>query len=320
MAHDVFISHSSHDKATADAACAVLEANGIRCWIAPRDILPGSKWGEAIIDAINASRAMVLVFSSKSNYSAQIYREVERAVNKGVMVIPLRIEDVMPSKSLEYFISDQHWLDALTPPLEKHLKRLADTLKVFLSKTAEDRGSGESIKEIVQDKRDNDEVDSPEKDRTAAKPKQEKPLIGIIVSIIAGAILLIFNIKFIVSTIIYGFEQDGLTAISLFPFVKIWTYVGHVIGIVTNVTILAGAILSNATYRVGNKIIKLVCWFQIGYASIASVAALIMVTMSPNWGKLPDKVKATFFLGMGWALIVIVVIYGLILLLFRKYK
>ncbi len=40
MAHDVFISHSAKDKATADAVCAVLEAEGIRCWIAPRDVLP----------------------------------------------------------------------------------------------------------------------------------------------------------------------------------------------------------------------------------------------------------------------------------------
>ena len=50
MAHDVFISYSTKDKPTADAACAALEAKGIRCWIAPRDILPGSDWGEAIID------------------------------------------------------------------------------------------------------------------------------------------------------------------------------------------------------------------------------------------------------------------------------
>ena len=44
MAHDVFISHSSKDKQTADAICHYLEQNGIRCWIAPRDILPGEDW------------------------------------------------------------------------------------------------------------------------------------------------------------------------------------------------------------------------------------------------------------------------------------
>jgi hypothetical protein len=41
MEFDVFISYSHQDKPTADAACATLEAEGIRCWIAPRDVAPG---------------------------------------------------------------------------------------------------------------------------------------------------------------------------------------------------------------------------------------------------------------------------------------
>jgi hypothetical protein len=115
MAHDVFISYSAKDKATADAVCATLDGRGIRCWIAPRDILPGIDWGEAIIEAINASRVMILVFSSNANESNQIKREVERAVSKGLPIIPLRIENVAPVRSLEYFIGPVHWLDALTP-------------------------------------------------------------------------------------------------------------------------------------------------------------------------------------------------------------
>jgi tetratricopeptide (TPR) repeat protein len=133
MAHDVFISYSNKDKLTADAVCAALEANGIRCWIAPRDILPGSDWGEAIIDAIHACRAMLLIFSSNSNASPQIKREVERSVDAGIPVVPFRIEDVMPSKTLEYFISTQHWLDALTPPMEQHLHYLVNTMRAILA-------------------------------------------------------------------------------------------------------------------------------------------------------------------------------------------
>jgi hypothetical protein len=132
MAHDVFISYSSKDKPTADAACAVLESKGIRCWIAPRDITPGADWGEAIIDGINGARVFVLVFSSNANSSQQIKREVERAVNHGLPIIPLRIEDVQPGKSLEYFLSMPHWLNALTPPLEKHLNYLAEVVRHIL--------------------------------------------------------------------------------------------------------------------------------------------------------------------------------------------
>jgi biotin transporter BioY len=135
MPHDVFVSYSSDDKPTADAVCATLENNGIRCWIAPRDIVPGMDWGGAIVDAINASRVMVLVYSAKANNSPQIKREVERAVNRGLSVIPFRIEDVPMSTTLEYFMSMPHWLDALTPPLQNHLDRLAETTRLILERS-----------------------------------------------------------------------------------------------------------------------------------------------------------------------------------------
>jgi hypothetical protein len=132
MPHDAFISYSSLDKAAANAACAALEAAGIRCWIAPRDILPGKEWGEAIIEAINGSHVLVLIFSANANASPQIRREVERAVHKGIPIVPLRIEDIVPTHALEYFIGTVHWLDALTPPLENHLRRLTESVKALL--------------------------------------------------------------------------------------------------------------------------------------------------------------------------------------------
>jgi len=134
MAQHVFLSYSSHDKATAETVCAALEAGGIPVWMAPRNILPGTDYGASIIEALEEAQAIVLVFSSHSNASPHIKREVERAVNKGIAIIPLRIEDVMPSKSLEYFISTQHWLDAFTPPLERHLKHLVETMRVLLGR------------------------------------------------------------------------------------------------------------------------------------------------------------------------------------------
>jgi hypothetical protein len=132
MAHDVFISYSHKDKPTADGTCATLEARGIRCWIAPRDVRPGGDWSESIVTAINGARMMVLVFSAHANESVQIKREVERAVAKGIPIIPLRIEDVLPTKSLEYFLSTPHWLDAFPPPLERHLLYLADVVRQIL--------------------------------------------------------------------------------------------------------------------------------------------------------------------------------------------
>ncbi len=126
--HDVFISHSTKDKSVADAACAVLEARGFRCWIAPRDIRPGMEWAEAVVEGIGGAKVMALIFSQNANQSTQVRLEVERAVHKGVVIIPVRIEDVLPQKALELFISSSHWLDAFTPTLERHLETLVATV------------------------------------------------------------------------------------------------------------------------------------------------------------------------------------------------
>ncbi len=133
MAHDVFISYSSKDKIKADAVCAKLESEKIRCWIAPRDVPPGESWAASIVDAINNSRVFVLVFSDGSNKSKQVVREVGEAVDRGIPIVPLRIEDVEPSKEMSYYIKSIHWLDAMTPPLEKHLQKLSNSVQALLS-------------------------------------------------------------------------------------------------------------------------------------------------------------------------------------------
>lgn len=132
MPHDVFISHSTKDKIAADAVVAHLERDGLRCWCAPRDILPGSSWATSIVRGITDCKVMVVVFSANANKSDHIRREVERAVGHGIPVVPVRIEDVMPQGDLEYFLSSSHWMDAITPPVEKHFDELATRLRSLL--------------------------------------------------------------------------------------------------------------------------------------------------------------------------------------------
>jgi hypothetical protein len=113
MPHDIFISYSSHDKSVADAVCAATEAQRIRCWIAPRDVLAGTEYGAAIVKASEDCRSMVLVFSAHANEVPHIRRELECAVSKGKIIVPFRIEDVLPSGAMEYCLGNTHWLDAL---------------------------------------------------------------------------------------------------------------------------------------------------------------------------------------------------------------
>lgn len=132
MAHDVFISYSSRDQPYAKAICSNLESRGIHCWMAPRDIPPGMDWGAALLQAISIARVMLLVFSSRSNSSPQIVREVEIAVGQGLAIIPVRIENITPTGGLGYFLGTPQWLDAITPPFQSHLERIADSTRFWL--------------------------------------------------------------------------------------------------------------------------------------------------------------------------------------------
>ena len=132
MAHDVFISYSSRDKPIADGICANLEAAGVRCWIAPRDIAPGEDWPTAISLAISQSRSMVLVFSANSNNSAEVSRELILAANNKLIIIPFKIEDVAPVPGMQYYLARTHWLDAMNPPTSEQIHTLIETVKKLL--------------------------------------------------------------------------------------------------------------------------------------------------------------------------------------------
>ena len=133
---DVFISYAGADKAGAEAVCAALEAEHVTCWMAPRDVLPGQSYAQALADAIHHARVFVLIFSSATNESQQIERELDMAVGSGVTILPLRVQDVRPRASIEYYLAGQHWLDAITPPFESHLDRLTQSITMLLEQTS----------------------------------------------------------------------------------------------------------------------------------------------------------------------------------------
>lgn len=132
--YQVFLSHAAEDHAVARAICDALEAEGIRCWIAPRDIMPGKDWAEVIADAVDQCRGLVLIYSPHSNASVHVRREVERAVGSGAFIIPLRIADVPMSKALGYFLHSCQWMDAHQGPIDKHLAALVASVRTLLQK------------------------------------------------------------------------------------------------------------------------------------------------------------------------------------------
>jgi hypothetical protein len=130
---DVFISYSSQDEATANAVQKALENASLGCWIAPRDIIPGQKYAEAILDAIDQCRVFLLVLSAASNVSPQVEMEVNRAASQNKYILSFRLDQGALSKSLEYYLGNRHWLEASNPPGEQHFQALISAVRQLLA-------------------------------------------------------------------------------------------------------------------------------------------------------------------------------------------
>src|SRR5262249_29533810 len=128
MTYDLFISHSSEDAETALALVADFENRNITCWVAPRDIPMGSSYHEEIVQAIENSRAVLLLFSSNANRSAHVLREVELAEQGRKPILPLRIDVSDPVGGLKYMLATKQWVE------RKALgNRLVETIEQLLA-------------------------------------------------------------------------------------------------------------------------------------------------------------------------------------------
>src|SRR5258706_14908274 len=88
--HDVFVSYASRDVAIANAIVETLEKNGLRCWIAPRDVTPGLQYADEIVGAINDAKLVVLGLSEHAVTSPHVGKEIERASSNRRRIIGLR--------------------------------------------------------------------------------------------------------------------------------------------------------------------------------------------------------------------------------------
>lgn len=92
--HDIFISYSHADRATIDALAADLGASNIKAWW-DYEILGGQHFRRTILDALNAARAVIVVWSQASANSRYVLDEAERAFHAGKLV-PTHVDDFDP--------------------------------------------------------------------------------------------------------------------------------------------------------------------------------------------------------------------------------
>jgi TolB-like protein/Flp pilus assembly protein TadD len=132
-ASDVFISYASKDAATANAVVAVLESQGFTCWIAPRNVIPGSQYADGIVRAINGAKLVVVVLSESAIASPHVGKEIERASSKQRPIIALKTDATPLTPALEYFLSESQWVEVGAESTEAALAKLSDAVRRHLS-------------------------------------------------------------------------------------------------------------------------------------------------------------------------------------------
>ena len=146
MKFDVFISHSSKDLELSEKICDYLQSQGINCWIDSRNVT--GLYARSIMEGIEQSEMMVLVYSGRANSSAHVENEIDNAFCLGKMIIPFRIEGAPYSKVLRYYLNKSHYVDGMPEPLAA-LEQLRDQIKRNMSEQKQLEKIDEAFKTVA---------------------------------------------------------------------------------------------------------------------------------------------------------------------------
>lgn len=109
--YHAMISHSKADATYAQSLCDLLESKGLKCWIAPRNLISGEEWPAGCARGIGLASTMVLIVSDNINKSKPVLSEITRALNSGKAVLPILInKDCRLADSIDFLIKPFHWL------------------------------------------------------------------------------------------------------------------------------------------------------------------------------------------------------------------
>jgi len=128
LGSDVFVSYASAHAAIANSIVENLEQQGVKCWLAPRDVTPGSQYADEIVGAINDAKILVLVLSEHAVASTHVGKELERASSKRRRIIALRVDAAPLTRSFEYFLSESQWIDVAALGMPGALMKLSQAV------------------------------------------------------------------------------------------------------------------------------------------------------------------------------------------------
>jgi hypothetical protein len=178
MSAPVFLSFASNDRKPAETICKAVEQRGLKCWIATRDIGPGDNFQEAITRAIRTAKVMILVFSAHANNSLEVKKEIALAGRYNVIVVPVRVEDVVPNDAMSYELAVRQWID-LFDDWETAIERLVSQLSAAVSAEAAEATPGASKPALPKPEPLSD-----------AKRVRRRPLVPVLAGVVAVLVII----------------------------------------------------------------------------------------------------------------------------------
>ena len=136
----VFISYSTCDQDRTLEIRQMLERKGISCWMGNRDISGGDNYTESIIKGIRECRIFILILTENAQQSRYVFRELDHAIKKGKIVIPLLMEDVPVCDKFDFLISSCQGIKFYDDPGKAHqvlLDRVSELLSENRSRNEE---------------------------------------------------------------------------------------------------------------------------------------------------------------------------------------
>jgi predicted NBD/HSP70 family sugar kinase len=151
MSSLVFISYAARDKELADRYCDALELSGLGSWIAPRDVPPGQRYAEAIVDAIEACDVFLLIFSDEANRSPHVSNEIEKAASKDKPIFLVRTDETHPhdNREISLFLASHQWFEASTSQPEDYLPRLTADVQRLIEHEHPAQSSADALPQLA---------------------------------------------------------------------------------------------------------------------------------------------------------------------------
>lgn len=124
--HQVFVSYSFEDNNIMKKLKKTLQSNGIKCYVAEHDENYGNSLSAKLSDAIDDSKAVIVILTKKGSMSLSVGQEIGYAKKARKQVIPLLEKNVdlpVMLQGLEYISFDAKNIDIACDKITKFLTK-----------------------------------------------------------------------------------------------------------------------------------------------------------------------------------------------------